>query len=182
MNKLLITLVFSFFLLNSYSQDHYIKLPFIKIGCPTIILENNIIANETALILASQNDKFECIQILTQTRGIDVNARDNGQYNALSWTIENGFVNSLQTLINIMNRRNAIDFNEQNGIGDNLLHHAARLGQTNCVQILTLAHGMNINAKNSQGYTALHLAILNGKIDCVRLLTNATRGTLYLFA
>jgi hypothetical protein len=49
MNKLLITLVFSFFLLNSYSQDHYIKLPFIKIGCPTIILENNIIANETAL-------------------------------------------------------------------------------------------------------------------------------------
>lgn len=45
MNRILITIIFTFFLSNSYSQDSYSKLPGTKSNCPTIIIGKNIIAN-----------------------------------------------------------------------------------------------------------------------------------------
>lgn len=45
MNRILITLIFTFFLSNIYSQDSYSKLPGTKNNCPTIIIEKDIIAN-----------------------------------------------------------------------------------------------------------------------------------------
>ena len=45
MKRILITIIFTFFLSNSYSQDSYLKLPGIKSNCPTIIIEKDIIAN-----------------------------------------------------------------------------------------------------------------------------------------
>ncbi|AXT54661.1 hypothetical protein D1815_02420 [Aquimarina sp. AD1] len=49
MNKILISLVFILFLSNIYSQDDYLKLPRTKTNCPTIIIEKDIIANESAI-------------------------------------------------------------------------------------------------------------------------------------
>lgn len=45
MKRILITIIFTFFLSNSYSQDSYSKLPGTKSNCPTIIIEKDIIAN-----------------------------------------------------------------------------------------------------------------------------------------
>lgn len=45
MNRILITLIFTFFLSNIYSQDSYSKLPGTKSNCPTIIIGKDIIAN-----------------------------------------------------------------------------------------------------------------------------------------
>ncbi|MDN3666985.1 hypothetical protein ACFFU1_07900 [Algibacter miyuki] len=47
LNKILFALIFTFFFSNTYSQEGYIKLPFTKGNCPTIIIEKNIIANES---------------------------------------------------------------------------------------------------------------------------------------
>lgn len=49
MNRILITLIFTFFLSNIYSQDIYSKLPGTKSNCPTIIIEKDIIANGNAI-------------------------------------------------------------------------------------------------------------------------------------
>jgi len=45
MNRILITLIFTFVLSNIYSQDSYSKLPGTKSNCPTIIIGKDIIAN-----------------------------------------------------------------------------------------------------------------------------------------
>ncbi|WP_298320403.1 hypothetical protein [uncultured Aquimarina sp.] len=49
MNRILFTLIFTFLFSNIYSQDSYEKLPFTKTNCPTIIIEKDIIANESAI-------------------------------------------------------------------------------------------------------------------------------------
>lgn len=49
MNRIFITLIFTFFFSNIYSQDSYVKLPFSKSNCPTIIIEKDIIANENCI-------------------------------------------------------------------------------------------------------------------------------------
>ena len=49
MNRILITLIFTFFFSNIYSQESYVKLPFAKTNCPTFIIEKDIIANESAI-------------------------------------------------------------------------------------------------------------------------------------
>ena len=54
MIRIFITLVFTFFLSNSYSQEKYSKLPFSKSNCPTIIIGKEIIANETTI--GAQNE------------------------------------------------------------------------------------------------------------------------------
>ncbi|MFH4966067.1 hypothetical protein V8G69_13780 [Gaetbulibacter sp. M235] len=49
MNRIIFTIIFTFFFTNIYSQDTYVKLPFTKSNCPTIIIENDIIANENTI-------------------------------------------------------------------------------------------------------------------------------------
>ncbi|WP_108805590.1 hypothetical protein [Aquimarina sp. Aq107] len=49
MHRILITFIFTFFFANIYSQESYEKLPFTKTNCPTIIIEKDIIANESAI-------------------------------------------------------------------------------------------------------------------------------------
>ena len=49
MNKIIFTFFFTFFFTNIYSQDTYVKLPTTKNNCPTIIIEKDIIANESAI-------------------------------------------------------------------------------------------------------------------------------------
>lgn len=46
-NKIMITCLFSLFFSNIYSQENYSKLPGIKNNCATIIINNNIISNES---------------------------------------------------------------------------------------------------------------------------------------
>ncbi|MDR7209553.1 hypothetical protein [Flavobacterium piscis] len=49
MNKPLIALLFTFFFSNIYSQENYNTLPATKNNCPIILIEKNIIANETII-------------------------------------------------------------------------------------------------------------------------------------
>jgi hypothetical protein len=49
MNKLLTTLFFIYFLSNAYAQDNFSKLPNAKGKCVTVIISENIIANEKAI-------------------------------------------------------------------------------------------------------------------------------------
>lgn len=46
MKRIIASLIFSFFLLNIYAQDSYVKLPVSGSNCPTVIIEKYIIANE----------------------------------------------------------------------------------------------------------------------------------------
>ncbi len=49
MKRVIFTLIFTFCLTNIYSQDTYVKLPTVKNNCPTIIIEKDIIGNESAI-------------------------------------------------------------------------------------------------------------------------------------
>ena len=49
MNRIIFTLIFTFFFSNIYSQDSYVKLPKTESNCPTIIIEEDIIANKSAI-------------------------------------------------------------------------------------------------------------------------------------
>ena len=49
MNRIIFTLIFTFFFTNIYSQDTYVKLPTTNNNCPTIIIEKDIIGNESAI-------------------------------------------------------------------------------------------------------------------------------------
>ncbi|WP_308993951.1 hypothetical protein QLS71_013905 [Mariniflexile litorale] len=49
MNRIIFTLIFTFFFSNIYSQDIYVKLPKTENNCPTIIIEEYIIANKSAI-------------------------------------------------------------------------------------------------------------------------------------
>ncbi|MCK8481727.1 hypothetical protein [Psychroserpens algicola] len=49
MNKILFTFIFALFFSNIYSQESYVKLSFTKSNCPTIIIEKDIIANESTI-------------------------------------------------------------------------------------------------------------------------------------
>ncbi|TBN16435.1 hypothetical protein [Hyunsoonleella pacifica] len=49
MKKILSISIFMFFILNTYSQEDYVKLPYAKSNSPTIIIEKDIIANESTI-------------------------------------------------------------------------------------------------------------------------------------
>ncbi|MRX64932.1 hypothetical protein [Maribacter luteus] len=49
MNRIIITIVFTLFFSNIYSQYNYAKLPLTKSKCPTFIVEKDIIANESII-------------------------------------------------------------------------------------------------------------------------------------
>jgi len=49
MNRILITLFFTFFFSNIYSQEHYVKLPYTKSNSPTIIINKDIIGNKSVI-------------------------------------------------------------------------------------------------------------------------------------
>ena len=46
-NKLIITVILALFFSNVYSQENYSKLPDTKNNCPIILINNNIISNES---------------------------------------------------------------------------------------------------------------------------------------
>ncbi|WP_028374710.1 hypothetical protein [Leeuwenhoekiella sp. MAR_2009_132] len=54
MKRIITTIIFSFFLSNSYAQDSYVKLPVSGRNCPTVIIEKDIIANERVIELAKE--------------------------------------------------------------------------------------------------------------------------------
>jgi len=54
MKIIIITIIFSFFLSNSYAQDSYVKLPVSGSNCPTVIIEKDIISNERVIELAKE--------------------------------------------------------------------------------------------------------------------------------
>ncbi|WP_055437703.1 hypothetical protein [Lacinutrix algicola] len=49
MKRIIFILIFTFCFTNIYSQDTYVKLPTVKNNCPTIIIEKDIIGNESAI-------------------------------------------------------------------------------------------------------------------------------------
>ena len=54
MKRIITTIIFSFFLSNSYAQDSYVKIPVSGSNCPTVIIEKDIIANESVIELAKE--------------------------------------------------------------------------------------------------------------------------------
>ena len=54
MKKIITTIIFSFFLLKSFAQDSYVKLPVSESNCPTVIIEKDIIANESVIEIAQE--------------------------------------------------------------------------------------------------------------------------------
>ncbi|XP_071964526.1 uncharacterized protein [Antedon mediterranea] len=53
--------------------------------------------------------------------------------------------------------------------GKSAFHHAARLGQYPCLEVL-LQLGTNVNAVDKQGWTALHCASSSGHFNCIQRL------------
>ncbi|MBW1296288.1 hypothetical protein [Aquimarina litoralis] len=62
MDRTLITLVFLIIYANCHSQDNYKKLPFVKSNCPMIIVNKDIIANESTV--GASKESIEEISIL----------------------------------------------------------------------------------------------------------------------
>ena len=54
MKIIITTIIFSFFLLNIYAQDSYVKLPVSGSNCPTVLIDKDIIANESVIEIAKE--------------------------------------------------------------------------------------------------------------------------------
>ena len=75
---------------------------------------------------------------------------------------------ALQALV-LLNSRGARD-SVPDGAGQFAVHHAAALGQSDCVLYLLKNLGSNVDAVDAEGRTPLALVVQGGQLDMVKLL------------
>jgi ankyrin repeat protein len=97
--------------------------------------------------------------------GVDVNAKDNDGWTALTKVLRNGHTETLQLLINVA----GADVNIKNDKGRTALMYAAKKGYTEIAKLL-LAAGADVNAKGNDGKTALMWAKRANHNEIVKLL------------
>jgi ankyrin repeat protein len=92
----------------------------------------------TALILASQNDNKEVVELLL-ANGADVNAKDKGGWTALMWASERGYKGIVELLL-----EKGADVNAKNNNGWTALMIASFYGRKEVVELL-IKYGADVD-------------------------------------
>ncbi|KAL4517017.1 hypothetical protein Ndes2437B_g06638 [Nannochloris sp. 'desiccata'] len=133
-------------------------------------------SGSTALMRAAALGRTECVEILINEPGIDINCVDNYGVSAVSAAVASGQVETLWTLLaagtnpNIGTR--VID-------GCSALHIAAASGRADVVHAL-LSFNAEVGAVNFKGETPVFLAAQLGRVEAVVALVKSQQGGAWL--
>ncbi|XP_053109806.1 ankyrin repeat domain-containing protein 53 [Hemicordylus capensis] len=151
----------------STGQVHWLQLCLQKTESPTQADINGF----SALHTASLHGRLDCIQMLVEKYGVDVDLASLRGWRPIHLVIskESGdrALECLQYLIG-----KGADVNVQNQNGVSPLHKAASEGRENCIQALIEA-GANVHAMDSEGQEPLDLCRMWGHRACAKTLSCA---------
>ena len=120
------------------------------------------------LLTSSLLGHCECLKLLIENIGIDVNLKDKFGFTSLARCSMKGHHLCVSVLI-----EHGADVNIMNITNGTALHEAARLGHFLCCSLL-IANGALINVQALDQSTPLHLATENGHVECMSLLIDDT--------
>ena len=123
--------------------------------------EQTVLMNVTWLRNATWWRRVKVFSKLVEHR-IDVNARDNYGFTALTYAAFEGQVEAIEVLV-----RCGADVNAKANNGIMALMVAAAVGQTKSIEALVRC-GANVNAKANNGITALMVAAFEGQVELRR--------------
>lgn len=128
-------------------------------------LEERNVQEETPLISAARQEKWEIVRLLVE-EGADINAEtEQGGLTALRYAIMAGNYEMTTYLI-----ENGADVSQENEHGWTPLHTAARYGHMEILNFL-IQEGADINARTDKGVTPTRAASDAGYTDIVVRLT-----------
>ncbi|XP_029654379.2 rabankyrin-5, partial [Octopus sinensis] len=169
---------------NSRVQDtqQYTPLHLAVLALSEIITRNLILAGadvnertlhgESALHLSSMNDNPSLVTALLEN-GVEINAVDENQNNALHIAVAHGNMHTIRCLLT----ESTIEAEVPNGKGQNPLHILCQYGKDNAAAIFELFReampDYPIDAPDMEGNSALLLAYLNGNGPVCRALVRA---------
>ncbi len=125
--------------------------------------------NNTVLIVAINQGHDNCVRILLDEQGIDINKTDKDGNTPLLWAATYGRREAMRLLL--AERR--IDVNMADKWGYTPLHSAALNGHTECVRLLLASPEINVNKEDKYDQTPLQYANGNLHTECARLIREA---------
>ena len=108
---------------------------------------------ETPLICAAKEKQPIFIQKLLKIDTVNINAKDEGGFSALFYSVKNGDIESISLLLS----KGA--FIEYDDSSVSALHIAAENENPKVMKLLLDQKGININKKDSEGKTPLHICV-----------------------
>lgn len=124
-------------------------------------------SQQTALHLAALNANPECMKLLLECDGIDINCTDRYKRTPLNLAAKKGHHQHLVMLLN----RSDIDVNAADHEGMTSVHTAAVSGHTKCLAALMRSRfGAKLNILNKEGLDPVGAAARVNQLPCVQLL------------
>lgn len=134
--------------------------PLLSYDCFNVVMcicKCNNVSNET--------DLLDCLKLLEDFDGIDINATDRSGYSALMYACSNGRLKIVKYLID-----HGADIElKDNQNGETALFFAVRFEHVNIVKYL-LSHGANRDAVDKNGETVHRIAITKNMVDILDVL------------
>jgi ankyrin repeat protein len=122
----------------------------------------------TALIMASESDKVDCLELLLKSPQLNCNIQAANGSTALSRACSK----SKKACVNLLLQRDDIDINIKDNEGFSALATAASRNATDCLFLLLDHHQVNINSTTLKGDSVLMIAMKVGNMHTInRLLT-----------
>ncbi len=120
----------------------------------------------TPLIMSVKEQKYDCCKALLNL-GAYINLRSDDYFGgtALFYAAQDGEIDVVQQLL-----AKGADTNLRNADGETAIFSAAKLGQTDCLEVMLEKKETKVNTTNNHGSTAIVNAIMNRKLDCVKVL------------
>lgn len=145
--------------IESNNIDNLVTFLSSKEGNEIILMKENM---STLVVTASQNGSFECLKVLIEDYGVDINSKDRFGNSAITVAINTSTVQYLLS--------HGADANSSNKRGFTAIMNAAKIGNQNCLSLL-IESGGDVNIpENYNNRTALMFASISGFENCVRIL------------
>ncbi|KUJ10537.1 ankyrin [Mollisia scopiformis] len=119
-------------------------------------------------VFASRRGRLTAVKLLSELPGVDINAKDKWGRTAMVYAIDNGHLDTLEYLIEVMEK----DSTSASWDSSSYLMAAARQGYSKIVSRL-IDSGADITAETTSESTALAYAASNGHLETVEILLQA---------
>lgn len=131
---------------------------------------------KSPLIYATIMDHVECVKILLNEEGIDVNCLDVDKSTPLQFAAYQNHTEILKLILASEEGKKKLNASSKEGYFPLLA--AAESGANEAIQILLSQSGIHVNETSPQGnaksHTALHQAVVAGHLECVKTLLQAS--------
>lgn len=122
---------------------------------------------KTALHLAAQGPSLECLKLLLNSPGININSRDKTGRTPILLAAKTGNTINLLHLLSV----SGIDALCTNNQGSNAIHLAVEEGHKEClVVLLNSSHNINPSILNKSGMDAIRIAVKYSYLECLKTL------------